>query len=293
MSSEIPALPNEAPDDLEIDQEAQRSGPLKPPLAAPVRESPQPAEPPAAEAEPAAETQPKPPDDHGQAPAAAAPAATKAPDPPAPPAKPAPPRQTAPPEPAAPAMPAMPAAPIAGEDDFDDEEIPDEEEFARLIDSQDYTATDEDEEPQGLLKGVIVSVREDGAFVDVGEKSEAFLPLAGSKRTKKPDWQPGDEIDVTVSGRAADGYLLLSSVESTRPGEWSEIEVAYAGGAIVVGKVLEVVKGGLAVHVGVRGFLPASRSGERDQESLEALVGQEIRCRIAQLDIGPAATEDG
>src|SRR5690606_1751884 len=111
------------------------------------------------------------------------------------------------------------------------------------------------------------------------------LPAAGSKRNKKPDWKPGDTIDVTVSGRAPDGYLLLSSVESTRPAEWSELEIAYASGSIVVGKAVDVVKGGLAVDVGVRGFLPASRSGERDQESLEALVGHEIRCRIAQLDI--------
>jgi len=281
VSSEIPALPNEAPEDLQIDQEAPRpSGPLKPPLgvanASP--QSPDP-EPPESPEDPDAAQTPEPKTTE-QAVEAARPAAPRSSETP----KPAPPAGPAPPQSAEPAMPAMPSAPVAGEDDFDDDDIPDEEEFARLIESQEHGIPAE-EEPQGVLQGVIVSVRDDGAFVDVGEKSEAFLPVAGSKRTKKPDWKPGDQIEVTVSGRAADGYLLLSSVESTRPGEWSEIEVAYASGSIVVGKVIDVVKGGLAVDVGVRGFLPASRSGERDQESLEALVGEEIRCRIAQLDI--------
>ncbi len=283
MSSEIPALPNEAPEDLQIDQDAPRpGGPLKPPLGASVDSSPQPAEtePPEA-SEPTEQASETPePKTTEEAVEAARPAAPRVPEAP----QPAPPARPAPPAAAEPAMPAMPSAPIAGEDDFDDDDIPDEEEFARLIESQEHGVPAE-EEPQGVLQGVIVSVRDDGAFVDVGEKSEAFLPVAGSKRTKKPDWKPGDQIEVTVAGRAADGYLLLSSVESTRPGEWSEIEVAYASGSIVVGKVIEVVKGGLAVDVGVRGFLPASRSGERDQESLEALVGEEIRCRIAQLDI--------
>ncbi|MBI1355511.1 MAG: S1 RNA-binding domain-containing protein [Acidobacteria bacterium] len=277
MSAEIPALPNEAPEDLEIEKETPRPGPPRPPL------KPAPGAPTRRRSDVIEDD-----DEDEDLPAAAAPAPTPkpaAPPRPAAPPKPAPrPAAAAPPGPAMPAMPGAPGAPVGDDLDDDELDIPDEEEFARLIESQEHGVAPETE-PEGVLKGVIVSVRDDGAFVDVGEKSEAFLPVAGSKRTKKPDWKPGDTIDVTVAGRAPDGYLLLSSVESTRPGEWSELEIAYASGSIVVGKAVDVVKGGLAVDVGVRGFLPASRSGERDQESLEALVGHEIRCRIAQLDI--------
>jgi small subunit ribosomal protein S1 len=184
-------------------------------------------------------------------------------------------------------MPAMPAMPAAGADDDDDDiVIPDEDEIERLTEKQDHGApAEEAETPTGVLEGFIVTVRDDGAFVDVGEKSEAFLPFPNVRGAKKPEWKSGDKIEVTVTGRSPEGYLLLTGVEAQRPTDWTHLETAYAAGASVVGKVSETVKGGLAVDVGVRAFLPASRSGERDQEALEALVGHEIRAKIVQLDV--------
>jgi small subunit ribosomal protein S1 len=181
----------------------------------------------------------------------------------------------------------MPAMPAAGADDDDDDiVIPDEEEIERLVEQQEHgTADEEAETPTGVLEGVIVTMRDDGAFVDVGEKSEAFLPIPNVRGAKKPQWKPGDKIEVTVTGRSPEGYLLLTGVEAQRPTDWTHLEAAYAANASVVGKVTETVKGGLAVDVGVRAFLPASRSGERDQEALEALVGKEVRAKIVQLDI--------
>lgn len=192
--------------------------------------------------------------------------------------------QPEPPGPGAPAMPSMPAMPAAG-DDFDDDdiEIPDEDELQALMTSP---AQPEEELEGGILQGTIVSVRGDGVFVDVGDKAEAFLAYPSSRGSEKPDWNPGDSIEVVVSGRSAEGYIELQSTAAQRPSEFYQLEGAFESGSVLVGKVLEIVKGGLAVDVGgARGFLPASRSGERDQESLEALVGQEVRFRIAQLDI--------
>ncbi|MCB1022191.1 MAG: S1 RNA-binding domain-containing protein [Bryobacterales bacterium] len=205
--------------------------------------------------------------------------------PPAPVAKPAAKPKAAPPPQAA-AMPAMPAMPAEGDDEDDDDIIiPDEDEFERLVEQQEHGApAEEADTPTGVLEGVIVTVRHDGAFVDVGEKSEAFLPAPGAKG-KAAEWKPGDKIEVTVTGRSPEGYLLLTGVEAQRPTDWTHLEAAYAAGASVVGKVTEVVKGGLAVDVGARAFLPASRSGERDQEALEALVGHEIRAKIVQLEV--------
>ncbi len=257
MSSDIPALPNEAPED--------------PPEQPTATES-------ASESKRIEENVDT---------AAAAPAPV-APEPAAPAAPPPPEKAAAaPPDPAMPAMPAMPDG-DADFDDDDDEEIPDEEEFERLFERPQHGAEGAEEEaaiPEGILEAVVVTMRHDGVFVDVGEKSEAFLPITTRKNAKRPDWKPGDVIEVTAVGRSNEGYLMLSNAKAERPTDWAHLEAAYAAGSVVVGKVLETVKGGLAVDVGARAFLPASRSGEREQSGLEALVGQEIRARIAQLDV--------
>ena len=70
-----------------------------------------------------------------------------------------------------------------------------------------------------------------------------------------------------------------------RPKDWSSLEKAFADKATIAGVVSAVVKGGLSVDVGVRAFMPASRSGARDAAEMEKLVGQEIRCRIIKLDV--------
>lgn len=253
MSSELPALPNEAPADIPEDAASKQTQEDNP-----VTKS--------GESE-----------ETSEAPKAPPKALNVKPPPP-------------PPSPAAPEMPAMPSAPEGEYDEDDDDfEIPDEDEFERMLDQQDHAPAgsdgDDDALPEGVLEGVVVTLRHDGAFVDVGEKSEAFLPITAPKNAPRPEWKTGDVIEVTAVGRSPEGYLLLSNSKAERPTDWSHLESAYAAGSIVVGKVIEVVKGGLAVDVGARAFLPASRSGEREQEALEALVGQEIRARIAQLDL--------
>ena len=268
MSSEFPPLPNEAPKDLTPSPEPRPEA--KPPF--------RPVQPPV----PSEKAEPE-----ETAPASEAPEPEPKPEPPPKPEpKPAP--ATKKPVAAAPVVPAMPAMPAAGDEDDDDDDliIPDEEEIERLVDQQEHgVATEEPAAPSGVIEGVIVTVRDDGAFVDVGEKSEAFLPIPNVKGVEKPEWKSGDKIEVSVTGRSPEGYLLLAGVEAQRPTDWTHLEAAYEAGASIVGKVTETVKGGLAVDVGARAFLPASRSGERDQEALEALVGQEIHAKIVQLDV--------
>src|SRR5436309_154286 len=82
---------------------------------------------------------------------------------------------------------------------------------------------------------------------------------------------------------------LLSTVRVETPRDWSALEAAFASKATIAGTVLEVVKGGVRVDVGVRAFMPASRSGVREQAEMEKLVGQQIECRITKLD---TASED-
>ncbi len=185
-----------------------------------------------------------------------------------------------------PAMPAMPGEPSPddGFDDDDDLDIPEEvtyEEIIRTTDSRPHGGR----RPilEELVQGTVVSRRHDGVFVDIGQKAEAFLPFEPSREDGE---QPGvgESIEVVVTGRSRQGYLQLSSLKTQRPGGWIHLEAAFNNGKPVLGKVISTTKGGLAVDVGVRAFMPASRSGERTPQGLEGLVGKEVQALIVQLD---------
>src|SRR5579862_5614031 len=132
------------------------------------------------------------------------------------------------------------------------------------------------------LQGTVISVTAEAVLFDIGYKSEGILPLAALQGEAL---KPGDKALVTVKGRDLDGYYELSLFKVERPMDWSALEKAFADKAPVLGTVTAVVKGGFSVDVGVRAFMPASRSGVRDAADMEKFVGQEIRCRIIKLDI--------
>ena len=92
-------------------------------------------------------------------------------------------------------------------------------------------------------------------------------------------------MQVTVKGRDPEGYYELTRGKVERPTDWASLEKAFAEKSTIIGTVTGVVKGGLSVDVGVRAFMPASRSGTRDASEMEKLVEQEIRCRIIKLDV--------
>jgi small subunit ribosomal protein S1 len=132
------------------------------------------------------------------------------------------------------------------------------------------------------IDATVISVTADSVFFDIGYKSEGILPVAALQgQTLKP----GDKALVTVKGRDLDGYYELSRFKVERPMDWSALEKAFAEKSSVLGTVTAVVKGGFSVDVGVRAFMPASRSGVREAAEMENLVGQEIRCRIIKLDV--------
>ena len=90
---------------------------------------------------------------------------------------------------------------------------------------------------------------------------------------------------VTIKGRDQEGYYELTRGKVEHPTDWASLEKAFADKSTIVGTVTGVVKGGLSVDIGVRAFMPASRSGTKDAAELEKLVEQEIRCRIIKLDV--------
>jgi small subunit ribosomal protein S1 len=138
------------------------------------------------------------------------------------------------------------------------------------------------------IAGTVVAMSADSVFVDIGYKTEGVLPLALFQSAGETV-EVGSKLQVSVKGRNEEGYYELSRMRVEQPKDWSALEKAFADKAVIVGTVTGVVKGGLTVDVGVRAFMPGSRSGARDAAELEKLVGQEIRCRIIKLD---AAEED-
>src|SRR5438270_9259390 len=132
------------------------------------------------------------------------------------------------------------------------------------------------------LQATVIAVNAESVFFDIGFKSEGILPLTA---VEGEVLKPGDKALVTVKGRDLDGYYELSRFKVERPMDWTALEKAFAEKSAVLGTVSAVVKGGFSVDVGVRAFMPASRSGVRDAAEMANLVGQEIRCRIIKLDV--------
>jgi len=150
--------------------------------------------------------------------------------------------------------------------------------FAELL-SQ-YEAQARKSEPGQQREGTVISLTADSAILDIGYKSEGVLPLTAFREPPRP----GEKFLVSVKGRDPEGFYQLSLGKIARPTDWPALEKAFNEKATIVGTVTGVIKGGLSVDVGVRAFLPASRSGARDASELEKLVGTEIRCRITKID---------
>ncbi len=134
------------------------------------------------------------------------------------------------------------------------------------------------------VEGTVVSVTPDAVFVDIGRKMDGVIVPDPAHPIKR-----GDKVLVSIRGRDERGQLPAFDHQSRNPArlEWPRSRVRDK--RTIGGTVLEVVKGGLRVDVGVRAFMPASRSGVREQAEMEKLVGQQIECRITKLD---TETED-
>jgi small subunit ribosomal protein S1 len=133
-------------------------------------------------------------------------------------------------------------------------------------------------------EGTVIAVTADSVLLDIGFKTEGILPLSAFQSAGETV-KPGDKLPVTIKGRDPEGYYELSRARVERPKDWASLERAFAEKSTIEGTVTGVVKGGFSVDIGVRAFMPASRSGVRDAAEMEKLVGQEIRCIIMELDV--------
>src|ERR1044071_711210 len=157
------------------------------------------------------------------------------------------------------------------------------ESFKDILSQFEQSHSHKPEEGSRRIEATVVTLTADSILLDIGFKTEGILPLtalpAGETVT------PGDKLLVTVKGRDPEGYYEVALGKISRPTDWASLEQAFNEKATIVGTVMAAIKGGLSVDVGVRAFMPASRSGVRDAAEMEKLVGQEVRCRITKLDV--------
>jgi small subunit ribosomal protein S1 len=154
--------------------------------------------------------------------------------------------------------------------------------FAELL----STFEQQHAETQGaeITQGVIVSVGSENILIDIGRKTEGILPVSAWREQRTDEPQMGATVAVSAGGRDAEGYYHLSLMEVARPRDWTGLQQAFADKRAIAGTIVEQVKGGFRVDIGVPAFMPASRSGVRDMNEMPNLVGQEIQCRITKLD---------
>jgi small subunit ribosomal protein S1 len=163
------------------------------------------------------------------------------------------------------------------------EEYTDEEMHA-LIDG---TMTDFDE--GDLVSGTIVKVERDEVLLDIGYKSEGVIPAR--ELSIRKDVNPADVVSMGDSVEALvlqkedkDGRLILSKKRAEYERAWSQIEEKFNAGEVVEGEVIEVVKGGLILDIGLRGFLPASLVDLRRVKDLAAFMGDRLEARVIEMD---------
>jgi small subunit ribosomal protein S1 len=153
----------------------------------------------------------------------------------------------------------------------------------------DYEATFPEITEGEVVHGTVVRVDKDEVLVDIGYKSEGVIPAAelSIRRSINPDDEVGvgDEIDALVLTKEdSDGRLILSKKRARFELAWKEIERKSESGEPINGRVIEVVKGGLILDLGVRGFLPASLVDIRRVQDLDEFLGQELRCKVIELN---------
>jgi small subunit ribosomal protein S1 len=140
-----------------------------------------------------------------------------------------------------------------------------------------------------VVNGTVVRVDKDEVLVDIGYKSEGVIPVSelSIRRSVNPadEVSVGDEIAALVMTKEdADGRLILSKKRARFELAWKAIEQAHEQSEPVTGRVIEVVKGGLILDLGVRGFLPASLVDIRRVQDLDEYMGQELRCKVIELN---------
>jgi small subunit ribosomal protein S1 len=152
-----------------------------------------------------------------------------------------------------------------------------------------YAATMVSFDEGDVVNGKVVRIDKDEVLVDIGYKAEGVIPSneLSIRKSVNPaeEVELGEEVDALVLTKEdAEGRLILSKKRARFEKAWRRIEVAADSGEPVEGSVIEVVKGGLILDLGVRGFLPASLVDIRRVHNLDEFMGQTLECKVIELN---------
>ena len=163
-----------------------------------------------------------------------------------------------------------------------DEEAAGSEEMSKLL--QEYDEKQEAAASHEVIEVKVVAYTEHGVVVDLGGKTEGLIPAAEFADTEIPRPEPNSTIEVQRTGENKDGFTILSYLKVLRRRTWEKIEAAFKAKETITGKVVDRIKGGVVVDIGVRAFLPGSQYDLRPAQNLDNLTGTEIQVRITKLN---------
>jgi small subunit ribosomal protein S1 len=165
----------------------------------------------------------------------------------------------------------------------DEAGIPSAEELSQLMDQ--YGAPDQAPAEGKIVEGRVVAVSDTGVVVDIGGKTEGIIPAQEFLEPDQPfPFQSGQSIEVQLTGEHKDGYVVLSYKRAHRRRVWANLEKAYHEKTNITGRIVDRVKGGLVVDVGVRAFLPSSQADLRPVHDLEEWKNRDLEVRVLKLN---------
>ena len=160
----------------------------------------------------------------------------------------------------------------------------DENSFEKLLEA--YEGRTQSFSEGEVISGKVIAITGGNVVIDVGFKSEGVIPLEQfTNEHGQVSIQTGDSVDVFLEQTEdSNGHVVLSREKAERMKIWNEIEKAFRDGNIVKGRVIERIKGGLAVDIGVRAFLPGSQIDVRPVRNLDSLRGEEFEMRVIKVN---------
>ncbi len=176
---------------------------------------------------------------------------------------------------------AAPAAASAATSE-ESEEAAGAEEMSKLMEQ--YGEQQEAQAQNEIIEVKVVAYTEQGVVVDLGGKTEGLIPASEFTETDIPRPEPNSTIEVQRTGERKEGYALVSYQKVLRRRTWEKIEASFKAKETITGKIVDRIKGGLVVDIGVRAFLPGSQYDLRPSQNLDNLAGESIPVRITKLN---------
>lgn len=163
---------------------------------------------------------------------------------------------------------------------------PEEEEIDLSLLEKAYDSTFQNVMEGQIVQGTVIQITGNEVLIDVGYKSEGIVPISEFRSLiEEKGLKAGDKVDVFLEkAEDADGMVVISKEKADKIKIWDQINKAYETGEIIEGKVIEKIKGGLTVDIGVKAFLPGSQIDLKPIKDLDSLIGQKLRMKVIKLN---------